>query len=122
MQDEATLEETSSVANLASARVWAKNQKKLEAVELDFVTSGLSDEERSRRNILQLATNCLTEVRTNPDDLILIPEELSQEENWVELNYHITDREITYDDLKNFLRCFRLHVGVCVLAVLRRGP
>ena len=99
---------------MATARVWAKTQKKLEAVELDFVTSGLSDEERSRRNILQLVTNCLSQVHQNIDELRIVPEDLAKESMWkARIPVHsVVSDSISLRDVVRFLGYLRIHVGV----------
>ena len=113
--DQSAVEEaSSSTVNMASARVWAKNQKKLEAVELDFVTSGLSDEERSRRNILQLVTNCLSEVQVNIDELKIVPLDLANEAMWrshIPVQLVISD-DISLQNVVRFLGYLRIHIAV----------
>ncbi|GAV00599.1 hypothetical protein RvY_11425 [Ramazzottius varieornatus] len=113
-QDDASVVEESSVVNLATAKVWAKNQKKLEAVELDFVTSGLSDEERSRRNIQQLAANCLGEMNEALEDVRVIPPSLADENNWrMSVPFEeIVSEKISVKDLIRFLSFFRIHIGM----------
>lgn len=113
-QDDSSVVEESSVVNLATAKVWAKNQKKLEAVELDFVTSGLSDEERSRRNIQQLAANCLGEMNEALEDVRVIPPSLADENNWrMSVPFQeIVNENISVKDVIRFLCFFRIHIGV----------
>ena len=112
----AAAEDAPPVVNMATARVWAKTQKKLEAVELDFVTSGLSDEERSRRNILQLVTNCLSQVHQNIDELRIVPEDLAKESMWkARIPVHsIVSDSISLRDVVRFLGYLRIHVGVSI--------
>ncbi|XP_055330229.1 uncharacterized protein LOC129582677 [Paramacrobiotus metropolitanus] len=101
------------------ARVWTKNQKKLEAVELDFVTSGLSDEERSRRNIQQLATNCLSAAQHRADDVLFIPTPLALDSNWNVEYLRDNSPTVTCDEIRIFLRCFRLHIGMLGGLIIR---